>query len=67
MLAAARGRFDLGPAEEAPYLYRSFADRMEEGDRSDRVAREIFEIEARMIRERDVAAAGLRLAGTLLG
>jgi SAM-dependent methyltransferase len=67
MLAAARGRFDLGPAEEAPYLYRSLADRMEGGDRSDRVAREIFEIESRMIRERDLTAAGLRLAGTLLG
>jgi len=67
MLAAARERFDLGPAEEAPYLYRSFADRMEPGDRSDRVAREIFEIESRMIRERDLTAAGLRLAGTLLG
>ena len=67
MLAAARGRFDLGPAEEAPYLYRSFADRMEGGDRSDRIAREIFEIESRMIRERDLTAAGLRLAGTLLG
>jgi SAM-dependent methyltransferase len=67
MLAAARERFDLGPAEEAPYLYRSFADRMEWGERSDRVAREIFEIESRMIRERDLAAAGLRLAGTLLG
>jgi len=67
MLAAARGRFDLGPAEEAPYLYRSLADRMEIGDRSDRVAREIFEIESRMIRERDLTAAGLRLAGTLLG
>lgn len=67
MLAAARERFDLGPAEEAPYLYRSFADRMEPGERSDRIAREIFEIESRMIRERDLASAGLRLAGTLLG
>ncbi len=67
MLAASRERFDLGPAEEAPYLYRSFADRMEPGERSDRIAREIFEIESRMIRERDLASAGLRLAGTLLG
>jgi len=67
MLAAARERFDLGPAEEAPYLYRSFADGMEPGERSDRIAREIFEIESRMIRERDLASAGLRLAGTLLG
>jgi len=67
MLAAARERFDLGPAEEAPYLYRTFAGRMEPGERSDRVAREIFEIESRMIRERDLTSAGLRLAGTLLG
>ena len=67
MLSAARDRFDLGPAEEAPYLYRTFAGRMEPGERSDRVTREIFEIESRMIRERDIAAAGLRLAGTLLG
>ena len=67
MLSAARDRFDLGPAEEAPYLYRSLADRMEAGERSDRIAREIFDIESRMIRERDIAAAGLRLAGTLLG
>ena len=67
MLSAARDRFDLGPAEEAPYLYRTFAGRMEAGERSDRITREIFEIESRMIRERDIAAAGLRLAGTLLG
>jgi len=67
MLSAARDRFDLGPAEEAPYLYRTFAGRMEPGDRSDRIAREIFDIESRMIRERDLTAAGLRLAGTLLG
>ena len=67
MLSAARDRFDLGPAEEAPYLYRTFAGRMEPGERSDRITREIFEIESRMIRERDIAAAGLRLAGTLLG
>ena len=67
MLSAARDRFDLGPAEEAPYLYRTFAGGMEPGERSDRITREIFEIESRMIRERDIAAAGLRLAGTLLG
>lgn len=67
MLSAARDRFDLGPAEEAPYLYRTFAGRMEPGERSNRITREIFEIESRMIRERDIAAAGLRLAGTLLG
>jgi SAM-dependent methyltransferase len=63
MLAAARERFDLGPAEEAPYLYRTFCARLVDGDRGVRVARRIFELESRLVRERDITAAGLRIVG----
>ncbi len=63
MLAAARERFELKGVEEAPYLYRSLSGRLEESERGWRVARRILEIESRAIRERDLAAAGLRIAG----
>ena len=63
MLAAARERFELTSVEEAPYLYRSLAGRLEEGDRGARVARRIFELESRLVRERDLTAAGLRMIG----
>jgi len=63
MLAAARERFELKPVEEAPYLYRYLAERMNAGPVSDRVLETVFELESRLIRERDIAAAGLRFAG----
>jgi SAM-dependent methyltransferase len=66
MLAATRERFDTGPAEEAPYLYRYVAARsVAPPDAADRIVRQVFEIESRLLRERDIAAAGLRLVGTL--
>jgi SAM-dependent methyltransferase len=67
MLAAARERFDLTAVEEAPYLYRYLAARAREGPRAGprarRVVEALFELESRLIRERDIAAAGLRFAG----
>ena len=63
MLAATRERFELKPVEEAPYLYRYLAERMNAGPVSDRVLETVFELESRLIRERDIAAAGLRFAG----
>ena len=63
MLAAARERFELTSVEEAPYLYRSLAGRLTEGDRGVRVARRILELESRLVRERDLTAAGLRMIG----
>jgi SAM-dependent methyltransferase len=63
MLAAARERFELKPVEEAPYLYRYLAERMNAGPVSDRVLDTVFELESRLIRERDIADAGLRFAG----
>jgi len=63
MLAAARERFELTSVEEAPYLYRSLAGRLLEGDRTVRVARRILELESRLVRERDVTAAGIRMIG----
>jgi hypothetical protein len=63
MLAAARERFDLGPAEEAPYLYRTFCARLGDEERSVRVAKRIFELESRLLRERDITAAGIRIVG----
>ena len=63
MLAAARERFELDSVEEAPYFYRSFCERLVEGEPSFRVARRIFELESRLVRERDLTAAGLRIVG----
>ena len=63
MLAAARERFELTAADEAPYLYRYFCERLEESERGARVGRRIFELESRLLRERDVTAAGLRIVG----
>jgi SAM-dependent methyltransferase len=64
LLAAARERFELSPVEEAPYLYRYMCERMERGERGRRTAERILALEARLIRERDIAAAGLRFTGT---
>jgi SAM-dependent methyltransferase len=63
ILAAARERFDLAAVEEAPYLYRYFCGRLEPTERGARVGRRVLELETRLIRERDLAAAGLRLIG----
>lgn len=67
MLAAARERFEMTAVEEAPYLYRYLCDRLEESERGLAVARRFLEIESRLIRERDVAAAGLRMVGRRKG
>jgi SAM-dependent methyltransferase len=65
MLSAVRERFETAPAEEAPYLYRYVFDRTTApGDLVARVGGAVHEIESRLIRERDIAAAGLRLIGT---
>lgn len=63
LLAAARDRFELSPLEEAPYLYRYFTERLEESERGRRTAERILALETRLIRERDIAAAGLRFTG----
>jgi SAM-dependent methyltransferase len=63
ILAAARERFELSPAEEAPYLYRYFHGDVSPGPTGEAVVRRIFEIESRLIRERDITAAGLRIVG----
>jgi SAM-dependent methyltransferase len=67
MLAAARERFELTSVEEVPYLYRNLAGRLEEGDRGVRVARRILDLESRLVRERDLTAAGLRMIGRAEG
>jgi len=67
MLSAARERFDVTSAEEAPYLYRYFCERLEESERGMRVARRILALESRLLRERDLTAAGLRIVGKKLG
>ncbi|HEU4724386.1 MAG TPA: class I SAM-dependent methyltransferase [Candidatus Eisenbacteria bacterium] len=64
MLAAVRERFETGPAEEAPYLYRYAHDRALPGAAAERAVRQLFEIESRLARERDIAAAGLRIVAT---
>jgi hypothetical protein len=64
MLAAVRERFETSPAEEAPYLYRYVFDRTTApGNLAARVGGVVHEIESRLIRERDIAAAGLRFIG----
>jgi len=67
MLAAAREHLELSAVEEAPYLYRHLAARVRngphEGPRAERVLEVVFELERRLVRERDLAAAGLRFAG----
>ena len=67
MLAAARERLELSVVEEAPFLYRGFAARAKDGPRAGpragRVLEVVFELESRLVRERDIAAAGLRFAG----
>jgi SAM-dependent methyltransferase len=67
MLVAARERFELTAVEEAPYLYRYLAERLESTPRGERVLRAIFDLESRLVRERDIAAAGLRMVGRPLG
>jgi len=67
MLAAARERFELTAVEEAPYLYRYLGERMGTDDVSGRVLEAVYELESRLVRERDIAAAGLRFAGKSLG
>ena len=66
MLGAVRERFELSVVEEAPYLYRSFCASLESSDRGVRVAKRILDLERRMLRERDLAAAGLRMVGKKL-
>src|SRR5262249_38088824 len=63
MLSAARERFDLTLVEEAPYLYRYFCERIREGEAGGRVAARVLGLEQRLLRERDLAAAGLRFLG----
>jgi SAM-dependent methyltransferase len=67
MLAAARERLDLSAVEEAPSLYRRFAERVRNGPRAGpraaRVLEVVFELESRLVRERDIAAAGPRFVG----
>ena len=65
MLAAVRERFETGPAEEAPYLYRYAHERAVAGEAAERAVRRLFEVESRMVRERDIAAAGLRIVASL--
>ncbi|HEY6572546.1 MAG TPA: methyltransferase domain-containing protein, partial [Candidatus Eisenbacteria bacterium] len=65
MLAAVRERFETGPAEEAPYLYRYAHDRAVPGEAAARAVLQMFEVESRLVRERDLAAAGLRIVATL--
>ncbi|MEK7348249.1 MAG: class I SAM-dependent methyltransferase [Candidatus Eisenbacteria bacterium] len=67
MLAAVRERFETGPAQEAPYLYRYAHERAVRGEAAERAVRQIFEVESRLVRERDIAAAGLRIVATLAG
>lgn len=68
LLAAARERIDLVSVEEAPCLYRGLAERTRAGDpRGARVVEAVFELESRLVRERDIAAAGLRFAGRRAG
>lgn len=70
LLAAARERLELSAVEEAPYLYRELAARARggprAGPRASRVVEAVFELESRLVRERDLAAAGLRFAGKRL-
>jgi SAM-dependent methyltransferase len=67
MLAAAREEFEISAADETPYLYRNFCARLEESDRGGRVGRALFELESRLLRERDLTAAGLRIVGKKSG
>lgn len=68
LLAAARERFELIAVEESPFLYRYLAERSRPGDlRAGRVVESVFELESRLVRERDIAAAGLRFAGRRAG
>jgi SAM-dependent methyltransferase len=64
IFAAARERFELSAAEETPYLYRYFCERLEISERGRRTGERILALETRLIRERDLAAAGIRFTGT---
>ncbi len=63
ILAAARERLDLALVEEAPYLYRYVWERLVDGEAARRAGEMVFRIERRLVRERDIAAAGLRFVG----
>lgn len=63
MLAAARERLELLSVEEAPHLYRELASRARANAAVPRVLEVVFDLESRLVRERDIAAAGLRFVG----
>ncbi|MGE5175235.1 MAG: class I SAM-dependent methyltransferase [Hyphomicrobiales bacterium] len=67
LLAAARERFALEAVEEAPYLFRYLAPRIVPGPHAPGLLSAIHEIESRLVRERDLAAAGLRIAARRSG
>lgn len=62
--AAIAMRFELIESRGAPYLYRHFCGRLEEGERGVKVGRLLFETENRGIAEGRLTAAGLRLVAT---
>ena len=66
MLAAARERLDLTLVEEVPYLYRHVWERLADGEAARRAGEAVFRIERRLVRERDITAAGLRFVGAPL-
>lgn len=63
LLASARERLELSAVEEAPYLYRYLAERAVSEAKAQQVLQAVLDLECRLIRERDIAAAGLRFVG----
>lgn len=59
--AAIAMRFELLESRGAPYLYRHFCGRLQEGERGVKVGRLLLETEKRGIDEGRLTAAGLRL------
>src|SRR5205085_4385092 len=62
VLAAIEARFELLGVEEAPYLYRYFASRLERSERGAKVVFQVLEQERAGIAAGTLAPAGLRLA-----
>ena len=64
MVTGIAAGFDVRLVERAPYLYRSFCERMHPGTRSRTVCRRVLELENAGIAAESLVAAGLRVVAS---
>ena len=64
MVAGITAAFELQLVEQAPYLYRSFCERLEANERGAAVGRRVLELESSGIASGGLVAAGLRVVAS---